>query len=115
MACAKAVLGAATAAVRAQRNCRRSLSMECLPCVWSDYNGFPVSEIRARNAIRMQQACKVSRHVADCLDLEAAVQRRAAGLHAGARRQRLGATEVAAVDAVELFLLALVLEPDDHL
>ena len=49
------------------------------------------------------------RHVADGLDLEPAIHRRAAGLHAGARRQRLLAGEVAAVDSVELLLLALVL------
>src|SRR3954462_13877816 len=36
-------------------------------------------------------------------------------LHSGARRQRLLAAEVGPVDAVELLLLPLVLEPDDDL
>src|SRR5262249_56952883 len=55
------------------------------------------------------------RHVADGIDLEAAIHRRASGLHARARRQHCGAAEIATVDAVELLLLALVLEPHDHL
>src|SRR5262245_51841230 len=46
-----------------------------------------------------------SRHVADRLDFEGAIHRSAAGLHARARRQRLLAGEIAAIDAVELFRL----------
>src|SRR4051794_12179308 len=56
-----------------------------------------------------------SGHVADGLDLEAAIHRGAPRLHARARGQCLGAGKVASIDAVELFLLALVLEPDDDL
>src|SRR5581483_7389510 len=44
---------------------------------------------------------RLLRHVADRLDLEAALHGRAAGLDARARGQRLAAREVAAVDAVE--------------
>src|SRR5215813_4245024 len=54
-------------------------------------------------------------HVADRVDFEPAVHRGATGLHARARGQRSGAAEIAAVDAVEFFLLALVPEPHDHL
>src|SRR5262249_31012195 len=56
-----------------------------------------------------------SRHIPDRLDLEPAVERRAAGLHARAGRQHCRVLEVAAIDAVEFLLLALVLEPDDDL
>src|SRR4051812_13242136 len=53
--------------------------------------------------------------IADRVDFEAAIARRASGLHAGARRQLVGRREITAIDLVEDLLLALVLEPHGDL
>src|SRR5690242_16149807 len=96
--CARAAVGAASAVVRAQRNCRRSLVMASLPRL-DDHSSFLPSEIRLLTLNRMQSVLRWqrSRHVADCLDLKTAIHRGTASLHARACWQCIGAAEIAAI------------------
>src|SRR5215212_1007904 len=90
----------------------RSGQVACARATATDSRAMAVARINPRS----MRVLPISlRHVADRLDLEPAIERGPPGLHARARRQRLLAAEVAPVDAVELLLLALVLQPDDNL
>src|SRR5215218_3739046 len=73
----------------------------------------PIKAMRS-GRMRPSMQCNDSGYVAYGLDFQPAIHRGAAGLHARTRRQRFGTGEITAIDSVELFLLALVFEPDNH-